>query len=81
MDPALHSAIDTCTVEAGAGADLVALRGRACIAVEIHADGTFVYTTLADVVRTETMKAGTKVLQCKAIGAGTNVRVTAFFNA
>lgn len=80
MDPALHSAVDTCTVEALSGADLVALRGAACIAVELHADGTFAYTTLGGDSRSETMKAGTKILQCKAIGATTSMRVTCYFN-
>lgn len=79
-DPAIHSAVDTCTVEAGVATDLVASRGCACIAVELHADGVFAYTTLKGVVRTETMKAGTKVLQCTAIGAATAMRVTCYFN-
>lgn len=79
-DRAIHPNTDTCTVEAGAGADLFALRGSACVQIELHADGTLVYTTIRDVVRTETMKAGLKTLQAKAIGAGTSVRVSCFFN-
>lgn len=81
-DRAIHPNVDTLTVEAGAGADLQALRGATCSQIELHADGTLQYTTIAPggVVRTETMKAGIKTLQAKAIGTGTNVRVTCFFN-
>lgn len=81
MDQALHSARTTRFLAAGTPLDCMATFGGPAVAFEPHSAGTVQYTDLNGIVQTQTFQVGVKPVYAKAIGGGTAVNLTVYFNS